>query len=129
MDSFQTLAILGDEGNLKILAATFNEPKSVQELVEDLEMPIATVYRKINELEQSGLLRAVENVLTNEGKRVKIYWCQVNAIHIKLHGDKLGVTLDLASTSTERIIEMWIKERKERARRKREEEERKKRKT
>ena len=54
--------ILGKEYSAEMLAVT-DEPKSAQEISTILDIPIATCYRRIEELEDHGLLIAVETNL------------------------------------------------------------------
>ncbi|MDX1745769.1 MAG: helix-turn-helix domain-containing protein, partial [Halobacteriales archaeon] len=55
MASLDVLHVLGNEYNPEILQAT-NEPRSAQDLSEELDVPIATCYRRIDELTDANLL-------------------------------------------------------------------------
>ncbi len=50
------LEVLGDEDSRAILRVTMKKPRSVTELVEACQIPSATAYRKVDRLENLGLL-------------------------------------------------------------------------
>jgi len=65
--------LLTDEYAERILVATHDQPKSVQEISDRHDIPIAACYRKIHELEEAGFLRCAEVVTTPKGKAMKLY--------------------------------------------------------
>ncbi len=66
------LSALGSKYSAEILCAA-GTPKSAQALSEDIEIPIATCYRRIEELVDAGLLECEGRTLSNEGRRTNIY--------------------------------------------------------
>ena len=107
MDALNASKLLTDEYVMKILAATFKEPKSAQELSLRFKIPIAVCYRKIHELEAVGLLECVDRVLTREGKRVRLYQSQVINAYMFFQKGKLRVKLELSSFPTREIDTTW----------------------
>jgi len=99
--------ILADEYTLKILAGSFKEPKSVQELSTKFNIPIAVCYRKIHDLETSGFLECVDKILTQEGRRVKLYRSQLKGAYIFFEHGKLRVHLSLTSVPRIEFDETW----------------------
>jgi len=65
--------LLTDEYAERILVATQNDPRSVQEISDRYNIPIAACYRKIHELEEAGFLKVAEIVTTPKGKTMKMY--------------------------------------------------------
>ena len=65
--------LLTDEYAERILVATQVQPRSVQEISDKYDIPIAACYRKIHELEAAGFLRVAEIVTTPKGKTMKLY--------------------------------------------------------
>ena len=65
--------LLTDEYAERILVATHSNPRSVQEISDKFDIPIAACYRKIHELESAGFLRCAEIVTTPKGKAMKLY--------------------------------------------------------
>lgn len=65
--------LLTDEYAERILVATQAQSRSVQEISDRYDIPIAACYRKIHELEGAGFLRVAEIVTTPKGKTMKLY--------------------------------------------------------
>ena len=59
--------LLTDEYAERILVATQNTSRSVQEISDKYDIPIAACYRKIHELEEAGFLNVAEIVTTPKG--------------------------------------------------------------
>lgn len=66
------LGALGGKYAARILAAT-EEPTSAQTLSETLDVPIATCYRRIEDLEAAGLLVCEGKETSDRGRRTKVY--------------------------------------------------------
>ncbi len=107
MNSLTIPRLLTDKYNLRILSATFYEPKHAQELSLLLNIPIASCYRKVRELEETGLLKCVDRILTREGRRIKLYRSQINKINIFFEKGQLRIKLDLAYKENMEFVENW----------------------
>lgn len=99
--------MLADEYIMKILAASFKFPKSAQELSMKFSIPIAVCYRKIRDLESIGLLECVDKVLTQDGRRVKLYRSQLKGAYLFFERGKLRVRLDLTNVPKIDFDETW----------------------
>jgi len=108
MNASNISQLLADRYSLKILAATYNTPRSTQELSLILEIPIASSYRRVKELEKEELLKCVGRPLTREGKRYKIYQSQVNNITLVFEKGRLRARKSLAWKEPEEIVEPII---------------------
>jgi hypothetical protein len=91
----QTSKVLSDGNALKIIAATQRRPCTAQELSEELDTPLAGTYKKIKELEQSGLIAPLDRMLTSYGKRVTRFRSLVRGFYVEFHNNELRVTLEL----------------------------------
>ncbi len=67
------LEALADEQSAKILAATAFQPRSVMDLIRDEGIPSSSAYRRVHELEGSGLLVVAKTVLMSDGKTYSMY--------------------------------------------------------
>ena len=65
--------LLTDEYAERILVATQVTSRSVQEISDKYDIPIAACYRKIHELEEAGFLNVAQIVTTPKGKTMKLY--------------------------------------------------------
>lgn len=102
-----TSKILVDEKALKILAGSYDIPKSAQELSTKFDIPIAVCYRKIHDLEESGMLECVDRILTQDGRRVKLYRSQLKGAYIFFQNGKLRVHLDLTKVPQVDFDKTW----------------------
>jgi len=74
--------LLTDEYAERILVATHRSPRSVQEISDKYDIPIAACYRRVHQLEDVGLLRCARIVTTPKGKSMKLYSSQLKAAWI-----------------------------------------------
>lgn len=84
------LAALGGKYAARILAAA-SDPMSAQELSDELDVPIATCYRRIEDLEAAGLLACEGRKTSDRGRRTKIYQRTIDGAALSLD----GLALDL----------------------------------
>lgn len=98
LDALDLAKLLTDEYCAKILIATSRKPKSALELAERFGIPVAQCYRRIHALEEAGLLKAVERVLTQQGKRIYLYKSLVKSMMIYYEGTKVKVKIELAES-------------------------------
>lgn len=72
VDEQDLLEALGNKYSAEILCAA-QSPASAQELSDEMGIPIATCYRRIEELEDAGLLECEGRQLSDEGRRTNVY--------------------------------------------------------
>jgi predicted ArsR family transcriptional regulator len=101
----EIIEVLGNKYNPEILDAT-GEPKSAQELSDELDVPIATCYRRINELEETDLLELHDRPLSDEHRRIKVYRRSVDAVEVTFH-DGLDVELEERSEVQNKLDQVW----------------------
>ena len=99
--------LLSDEYSVKILAATFREAKSAQEMSARFDIPIAACYRRIKELEGAGFLKCTARILNQKGKRVKLYRSQVRGAYFFYDRGRLRARLELSRPDKPEIDETW----------------------
>ncbi len=88
---------LADDYSLKILAATREEGKTVRELSRELDIPIATCYRRVEELVEASLLRVKEKKLTQDGKRATVVKANVSNVELSFSFDDQSISLEIKS--------------------------------
>ena len=66
------LEILSDKYCRSILESIMYKPKSVIEITSDTNIPMSTVYRRVQNLHDNKLLH-ISGVITDEGKRLQPY--------------------------------------------------------
>ncbi|MFC6717688.1 helix-turn-helix domain-containing protein [Natrialbaceae archaeon GCM10025810] len=84
-NSTAVLSALGSKYSAEILCAA-GTPKSAQTLSDDIEIPIATCYRRIEELVDVGLLTCEGRRLSEDGRRTNIYRRTLDEIEVDFSG-------------------------------------------
>lgn len=93
-DAIETLlGALGGKYAARILGAA-GEPTSAQELSEALDVPIATCYRRIEELEDADLLVCEGEKTSDRGRRTKVYRRTIDGASLDLTGGTPGLAVD-----------------------------------
>ena len=105
MTSADVLQTLGNKYSAEILDAT-DEPVSAQELSDDLGIPIATCYRRIDELTEHDLLELHDNILSDDRRRIKVYRRSVEEVTVDFDGG-LSVHVEDRSEVTNKLDEAW----------------------
>ncbi|MEF8801417.1 MAG: helix-turn-helix domain-containing protein [Halolamina sp.] len=105
MDSDEIIEVLGNKYNPEILDAA-SEPKSAQELSDELDVPIATCYRRINELTEVDLLELHDQPLSEEHRRIKVYRRCIDEVSIDFR-DGLDIDLQQRSDVKNTLDEVW----------------------
>ncbi|WP_135362731.1 ArsR/SmtB family transcription factor [Halosimplex halophilum] len=105
MASAEILQTLGNKYSAEILDAT-DEPQSAQELSDELGIPIATCYRRIDELTEHDLLELHDNILSDDRRRIKVYRRNVDQVHIDFE-ESLTVEVEERTEVTNKLDEAW----------------------
>src|SRR3989441_13202087 len=87
--------LLTDEYAERILVATQRIPRSVQEISDKYDIPIAACYRKIHELEEAGFLNVAQIVTTPKGKTMKLYRSLLKYAHLVYQEGILNVRFEV----------------------------------
>jgi DNA-binding IclR family transcriptional regulator len=103
--SVDLLQTLGNKYSAEILDAT-DEPRSAQELSDELDIPIATCYRRIDELTEHDLLELHDSILSDDRRRIKVYRRNVDAVRVEFD-ETLSVTIEERSQVTNTLDEAW----------------------
>jgi len=88
------LEVLSDKYCRTILDSTMDKPKSAIEITAECNIPMSTVYRRIQTLHDNNLVRT-SGIITDEGKRLFLYKSKVRGIHSVFKDGKTEVELVL----------------------------------
>ncbi len=86
--------LLADEYAGRILSATFDEPRSIQQVSRLCNIPIAVAYRRVATMEELGLIRCVREDESYRGKKVKLYSCAVRYVQLAFQDGKMSAACD-----------------------------------
>lgn len=80
------LESFSDKEMLKILNASIGEPWTVSEMIDKLDIPKTSAYRKINMLIETGLLVPIGYELTENRRRIEKYKALFDNVNIDFGG-------------------------------------------
>ena len=107
------LDALGDSASRGILLMISDAPRSAQDLLTANRIPQSTLYRKLHELQDLGLIGVQRTAITPEGKRVDLYRSLLEELRVEMLGRELRIQARFRDLSAERLKEMWRDVRKE----------------
>lgn len=90
-DKKGVLEVLGNKYSIEILELAAKDSVSAQELSEELSIPIATCYRRLEELTDAGLIKK-DGVIIEDGSQKELYKTKTDSILISFYPDfKVGI--------------------------------------
>lgn len=92
----ELLEALGGKYAARILAAA-DSPRSAQELSDAVDVPIATCYRRIEELEAVDLLVCEGGKTSDRGRRTKVYRRSIDGVELDLEDGTPTLSVDAVS--------------------------------
>ena len=93
-NEYAALELLADEYSRAILSLTSRKEYSAIHLSRELDMPIATVYRKLKLMENAGLISHVKTMINQCGNEEKYFECVVREINVHLNGEKVTINFN-----------------------------------
>ena len=78
------LEALADLQSRSILFSIIKEGKTALELSEKYRIPLSSVYKKISDLEELALVRIDKWVLSDNGKKFKVYKSRISRAEISI---------------------------------------------
>ncbi|MGA8303906.1 MAG: helix-turn-helix domain-containing protein [Thermoplasmata archaeon] len=107
------LEALGDRWSREILLMLNESPRSAQEIQSTNRIPQSTLYRKLHELGEIGLVGIQRSVISADGKRVELYRSLLDELKVEMRGARLRIDVRFRDLAAERLKEMWRDVRKE----------------
>ena len=86
------LYIIADKYCRAIMNAIKDKPKSATELTYETEIPISTVYRRLQTLHDNNLLHT-SGMINEDGKKLFLYKSRVNRIYSTFENGHIDVKL------------------------------------
>lgn len=90
-----------------------DSPRSAQEIQATNRIPQSTLYRKLHELSEIGLVGIQRSVISPDGKRVELYRSLLDELKVEMRGSRLRIDVRFRDLSSERLKEIWRDVRKE----------------
>ncbi len=98
--------LLGDKYSRAILSMTSGMECSALQLYKELGIPLATVYRKLKLLEDSGLIKHVKTIIHLSGNEEKYYRCAVHEAKVNFYKGTLSVNLNMENCN-DKTVRLW----------------------
>ncbi|HEY9246905.1 MAG TPA: helix-turn-helix domain-containing protein [Candidatus Methanoperedens sp.] len=102
------IEILGNRYSRSILSLTSKMECSAFQLCRELGIPLATVYRKLKILEDTGLIKHVKTIIHLSGNEEKYYRCAIRDLKLSFHKGMLSVNLNMEDYN-EKIVRLWMR--------------------
>jgi DNA-binding transcriptional ArsR family regulator len=81
------LRALGDPKSRAILRTTSERARTASELSEELDLPLSTLYRKLNRLVDATIVEETPR-LASRGRHPSQYRCAIEQVHIRMSEDE-----------------------------------------
>jgi predicted transcriptional regulator len=100
------IELLGNKYTREILSLTSNTECSAFQLCRELGIPLATVYRKLKLLEQTGMVKHVKTIINLSGNEEKYYRCAIEEVEVNFNKGMLSVNLQMEECD-DKIVRLW----------------------
>ena len=87
------LEALADAQSRSILFSIIKEGRTALELSEKYRIPLSSVYKKISDLEELALVKIDKWVLSDNGKKFKVYKSRISRAEISIKKPEPVITL------------------------------------
>jgi len=105
--ALEVVKALSDEYSRKILLAIISKPLSIEEICAESHVPVSTCYRRVRELENHGIIRPEETIITEDGKKFIRYVSRLKQATIILDSQELKVDIVPNAPGEEKLRWMW----------------------
>ena len=80
----KVIEALADAESRSIIFSIIRKGKTATELSSGLKIPLSSVYKKLTDLENLTLIEIEKTVLSEKGKRFKVYKSRINKAEISI---------------------------------------------
>ena len=80
----KVIMALADAESRVILFSIIRKGKTASDLSESLKIPLSSVYKKLSDLENLTLVRVEKTILSEKGRRFKVYRSRINKAEISI---------------------------------------------
>ena len=91
----KVIQALADAESRAIIFSIIRKGKTASNLSESLKIPLSSVYKKLSDLEDLTLIEIEKTILSEKGRRFKVYKSRINKAEILIK--KPEPTLSLSS--------------------------------
>ena len=106
VDGETLFALLDDEYARGLLVRLTESPMTAQQLHDETDASLATVYRRLDALADCGLV-AERTRIDGDGNHYAVYEAALEEIRVRLTGDGLETTVDARGDVADRFTRIW----------------------
>ena len=89
----KVLDALADAQSRAILFSVIKQGKTAAELAEEHRIPLSSVYKKISELEELTLLKVERWILSESGRKFKVYRSRISRAEVSIRKPEPVISL------------------------------------
>ncbi len=89
----KVLEALADAQSRAILFSVIKEGKTAAELAEEHRIPLSSVYKKISDLEDLSLIKVERWILSDNGKKFKLYKSRISKADVSIRKPEPVISL------------------------------------
>ena len=89
----KVLEALADAQSRSILFSVIKEGKTAAELSEEHKIPLSSVYKKISDLEDLSLIKIEKWILSDNGKKFKVYKSRISKADVSIRKPEPVISL------------------------------------
>lgn len=101
------LEAMADDCALAILKGTREKAQSAMEIVHQCALPPSSVYRRIREFVDAGLLTVERIVITNDGKKFSLYRSTVREIRAEYNAGEFELNVSFNEDVVSKLTRLW----------------------
>tara|TARA_B100001750_G_C15110449_1_gene399877 strand:+ start:178 stop:507 length:330 start_codon:yes stop_codon:yes gene_type:complete len=89
----KVIEALADAESRSIIFSIIRRGKTASNLSESLKIPLSSVYKKLTDLEDLTLIEVEKTILSEKGRRFKVYRSRINKAEISIKKPDPTLTL------------------------------------
>jgi len=101
------LEALGDPVALSILSALSRGERDGHALVVETDLPQSSIYRKLRDLQDGGLVHVDRLAFTPEGRKVELFSSRIRQVLVEFSNGLTRVRVRPLEDSADRIRDLW----------------------
>jgi hypothetical protein len=101
------LGAMGDDCALAILESTTNKACSAMEIIHERKLPPSSVYRRISEFVDAGLLTVDRMIVTKEGKKFSLYRSTIREMRAEYRSGNFELDVTPNEDVVSKLTRLW----------------------
>ncbi len=102
----QVIELLANKHSRAIISLTSVKECSAIQLSQELDIPLATIYRKLKLLEAAGLIQHVKTIINLQGNEERYFRCAISETIVHINSGVLSVEVKKEERNY-KIIRLW----------------------